>query len=109
MGPGDRVFIRWAKSFCSITADDADRIRIAYKKAGLITIDNKKETFRVLNFAAITRVALEAAAENLRPRSRRWNDLTDDERQRLVSSKRSVPEQWEKQERIELAIAKLEK
>lgn len=105
-GPGDRTFVRWAKRY--IAADDARRVLVAYKKAGLIAVDNRAGTFLVLNLAAVTRDALEAAAENLRPeRSKKWNRLTDDERQRLVASARSIPEQWEKQERVELALAKL--
>lgn len=107
MGPGDHAFVRWAKRY--IAVGDACRVLSAYKKANLIAVDNRGGTFRILNFGAATRGALEAAAENLRPRARkRWNRLTDDERQRAVSSKRSIPDQWEKQERVELAIAKLE-
>ena len=114
-GPGDRAFIRWAKRY--ISADDAKRVLNAYKRTNLIAVDNQDGTFRVLDLSAIgggesrrrIREALEAAAENLRPRSKRkWNQLSDDERQRLVASKRSIPEQWERQERVELAMAKLE-
>ncbi len=106
-GPGDRAFVRWAKRHVSV--HDAKLILPAYKKAGLIIVDNRAGTFRVLDLAAVAPDALKAAAENLRPgRSRKWNRLTDDERQRLILKNRSIPEQWEKQERVELAIARLE-
>lgn len=107
-GPGDRAFVRWAKRYVSV--HDAELVLHAYKKARLIAVDNRSGTFRILDLAAAGRDALEAAAENLHPeRSRKWNRLTDDERQRLVSSKQSVPDQWERQERVELAIAKLDR
>jgi hypothetical protein len=107
-GPGDRTFVRWAKRY--VPEDDARRILGAYKKANLIAVDNRNGTFRVLDLSAVSREALEAAAENLRPSKppkKRWNQLSDEERQRLINQKRSIPEQWEKQERVELAIAKL--
>ena len=110
MGPGDQAFVRWAKRY--ITADDAVRVLRAYKKADLIAVDNREGTFRVLDHHACSRDAFESAAENLRPPGRRrgpgWNRLSEEERQRMVSSKRSVPEQWERQERIELAMLKLD-
>lgn len=106
-GPGDRAFVRWAKRY--ITADDARRVLDAYKVARLIVVDNRTGTFRVLALEAVSRGALEAAAENLRPeKSKKWNRLTDAERQRLVSAVRSTPELWERQERVELALAKMD-
>ena len=106
-GPGDRAFVRWAKRY--VSADDGRRILAAYRKAGLVEVDNRAGTFRILDRAAATPEALEAAAENLRPSPRKgWNHLTDAERERLVARGHSVPEQWERQEAIELAIARLD-
>lgn len=106
-GPGDRAFHRWAKRF--VSPHDAELIRVAYKKARLITVDNRAGTFEILDPAACHREALEAAAENLHPaRSKKWNRLNDAERSGLVESLRTTPEQWEKQERVDLARAKLE-
>ena len=86
-GPGDRAFVRWAKRYISVP--DAKRVLDAYRKARLIAVDNRIGTFIILDLAAASRDALEAAAENLRPeRSRKWNRLTDEERQQLVASKR---------------------
>lgn len=104
-GPGDRAFLRWVKRH--VSPPDAVRVLDAYKRAGLVRIDNRAGTFHVLDRVAVSREALVAAAENLRPQRKRWNRLSDAEREKLVASKRAVPDQWERQERIELAIAKL--
>ncbi len=106
-GPGDRAFLRWAKRF--VSSYDAELIRAAYKKAGLITVNNQTGTFQILDTAACHREALKAAAENLHPErsSRKWNRLSEVERSSLVESVRTVPEQWEKQERVDFARAKL--
>lgn len=108
MGPGDLAFVRWAKRYIGI--HDGKRVLLAYKKAKLIAVDNRQGTFEILDLEAVQPDALEAAADNLRPeRPRRWNDLTDEERQARVDRKRSLPDQWEKQERVELARAKLDR
>lgn len=107
MGPGDRAFVRWAKRHIGL--HDAKRVLVAYKEAKLIDVDNRTGTFRVLDFAAVSPDALEAAADNVRPaRPKRWNDLSDEERMQRVESATSLPDQWERQERAELARAKLD-
>lgn len=109
MGPGDRSFVRWAQRY--IPTKDAWRVLVAYKKANLVAVDNRKGTFRVIDRKACQRESLKAAAENLCParRPERWNGLSDKERQERIATLRPLPEQWEKQERLELAIAKLNK
>lgn len=106
MGPGDRAFVRWVTRY--VNKHDAKHILRAYKDARLIDVDNRTGAFHVLDVSAIAPAALEAAAENLRPLPRKkWNQLTDEERQRLVATKMPLPDQWAKQERAELALIKL--
>lgn len=105
-GPGDRAFVRWATRY--IPEDDALHVLDAYKKARLVTVDNRHGTFAILNGYACQADALKAAADNLRPtKKKKWNQLTDEERERRVAAKHAVPDQWERQERVELALAKL--